>query len=152
MPWNNVADSYQIRDDILLTKGRHQLKMVAAGCSTRRPGLVSNTQGDCAFNGSFTGNNFADYLLGYAQNYTENALKERRPMERRFWGLYLQDNWRVNDRLTLNLGLRWDTIPTRTKASNQIANFYPTSITPATRRLYSQATPSTPLSPASAPA
>ncbi len=41
------------------------------------------------------------------------------------WALYIQDNYRVNNRLTLNLGLRWDGIPHTYEETNQMANFYP---------------------------
>ena len=37
----------------------------------------------------------------------------------------MQDNWRVNNRLTLNLGLRWDGVPHTYEANNRMGNFYP---------------------------
>ena len=126
MPWNNVADDYQIRDDVSWTKGRHQLKMGGSWMLYKKnQDWFANTQGNYAFNGSFTGNDFADYLLGYAQNYTENAIKSAGQWNNVSWGLYVQDNWRVNNRLTLNLGLRWDGIPHTYEANNQMNNFYP---------------------------
>jgi len=41
------------------------------------------------------------------------------------WAAYVQDNWRVNRRLTLNLGLRWDGVPHTYEANNRMGNFYP---------------------------
>ena len=126
MPWNNKADDYQIRDDVSWTKGRHQIKMGGSWAIYKKiQDWFKNTQGNYAFNGSFTGNDFADYLLGYAQNYTEDAFKSAGHWDNTSWALYVQDNYRVNNRLTLNLGLRWDGIPHTYEESNQMANFYP---------------------------
>src|SRR5215813_10785430 len=126
MPWNNKADDYQIRDDVSWSKGRHQLKMGGSWAIYKKiQDWFKNTQGNYSFNGSFTGNDFADYLLGYAQDYNEDAFKSSGHWNNVSWALYVQDNWRVNKRLTLNLGLRWDGIPHTYEASNQMANFYP---------------------------
>jgi len=47
------------------------------------------------------------------------------------WAAYVQDNWRVNRRLTLNLGLRWDGVPHTYEANNRMGNFYPNLYNPA---------------------
>jgi len=125
-PWNNTANSYQLRDDVSWTKGRHQLKMGGSWLLYQKTqDWFKNTQGSFQFNGSYTGNDFADYLLGYAQNYTEDAIKSTGHWNNVSWASYIQDNFRVNNRLTLNLGLRWDGIPHTYEANSQMANFYP---------------------------
>jgi len=126
MPWNNKADDYQIRDDISWTKGRHQLKIGGSWALYKKvQDWFKNTEGNYTFNGQYTGNDFADFLLGYAQNYTQDALKEAGHWDNDSYALYVQDNFRVNNRLTLNLGLRWDGIPHTFEETNQMANFYP---------------------------
>jgi hypothetical protein len=40
------------------------------------------------------------------------------------YAAYVQDNWRVTHRLTLNLGLRWDGVPHTYEANHQSSNFY----------------------------
>jgi Carboxypeptidase regulatory-like domain len=131
-PWNNVADDYQIRDDVSWTKGRHQLKMGGSWALYKKvQDWFKNTQGNFNFNGSYTGNDFADYLLGYGQQYTEDAVKSSGHWNNVSWALYIQDNYRVNSRLTLNLGLRWDGIPHTYEANNQMSNFYPNLYNPA---------------------
>ena len=46
MPWNNVADSYQIRDDVSWTKGRHQFKIGWRLAALQEdPGLVQEHPG-----------------------------------------------------------------------------------------------------------
>jgi hypothetical protein len=131
-PWNNVADSYQLRDDVSWTKGRHQMKMGGSWLLYKKvQDWFKNTQGNFTFNGSYTGNDYADYVLGYGQNYTEDAIKSSGHWNNVSWALYFQDNYRVNNRLTLNLGLRWDGIPHTYEANNQMANFYPNLYNPA---------------------
>jgi len=125
MPWNNQADSYQIRDDVSWTKGRHQLKIGAGWLLYKKvQDWFKNTEGNFQFNGKFSGNDFADYLLGLASNYSEDAVKSAGNWNNVSWALYVQDNYRVNNRLTLNLGLRWDGIPHTYEASNKMNNFY----------------------------
>jgi Carboxypeptidase regulatory-like domain/TonB-dependent Receptor Plug Domain len=126
MPWNNAANSYQLRDDVSWTKGRHQLKIGGGWMLYKKSqDWFATTQGNFSFNGEYTGVDFADYLLGLSQNYTENAIKSTGQWNNQSWNLYVQDNYRVNNRLTLNLGLRWDGLPHTYEANSQMANFYP---------------------------
>jgi hypothetical protein len=125
-PWNNKADDYQLRDDVSWTKGAHQFKFGFSWAIYKKTqDAFANTEGNFNFDGSFTGNDFADYLLGYAQQYQEDAVKISGQWNNISTAAYLQDNWRVNNRLTLNLGLRWDGIPHTYEANQQSTNFYP---------------------------
>jgi hypothetical protein len=131
-PWNNKADSYQIRDDVSWSKGRHQMKIGFGWLLYKKTqDWFKNTQGNFRFDGNFTGNDFADYLLGLAANYTEDGVKAAGNWNNVSWSTYFQDNYRVTNRLTLNLGLRWDGIPHTYEASNNMANFYTALYDPA---------------------
>ncbi len=126
MPWINKADDYQIRDDVSWTRGAHQFKMGGSWALYKKiQDYFANTQGNFTFNGAYTGVDFGDYLLGYGQSYNEDAVKSSGHWNNVSWAAYIQDNWRVNSRLTLNLGLRWDGVPHTYEANNQSANFYP---------------------------
>lgn len=131
-PWRNKADDYQIRDDISWTRGSHQLKLGGSWAIYKKvQDLFGNTQGLFNFNGSYTGNDFADFLLGYANSYNELALQDRGYWNNTSWALYAQDNWRVTPRLTLNLGLRWDGVPHTYEQNRRTSNFYPGLYDPA---------------------
>ena len=140
-PWRNKADDYQIRDDISLTKGAHQLKFGASWAIYKKvQDLFGTTQGSFNFDGTFTtpaglkskpGNDLADFLLGTAKSYSELAVQDSGKWNNVSWAAYVQDNWRVNRRLTLNLGLRWDGVPHTYEASNRMGNFYPSLYDPA---------------------
>jgi hypothetical protein len=131
-PWNNKADDYQFRDDVSWTHGAHQFKFGFSWAIYKKTqDAFANTQGNFKFDGSFSGNDFADFLLGYAQQYQEDAVKITGQWNNISTALYAQDNWRVNSRLTLNLGLRWDGIPHTYEANEQSSNFYPNLYNPA---------------------
>jgi Carboxypeptidase regulatory-like domain len=131
-PWKNKADDYQIRDDLSWTHGAHQLKFGGSWALYKKvQDLFGQTQGGFSFNGSFTGNDFADMLLGTASNYQELAVQDSGKWNNVSWAAYVQDNWRVNRRLTLNLGLRWDGVPHTYEANDRMGNFYPGLYNPA---------------------
>jgi Carboxypeptidase regulatory-like domain len=131
-PWRNKADDYQLRDDISLTKGAHQLKFGASWALYKKvQDLFGQTQGGYTFDGTFTGNDFADFLLGDSKKYQELAVQDHGLWNNVSWAAYVQDNWRVNRKLTLNLGVRWDGVPHTYEANNRMGNFYPSLYNPA---------------------
>jgi hypothetical protein len=134
-PWVNRADGYQLRDDLSWTKGAHQIKIGGSWALYKKAQqLFGNTQGFFIFEGnnqSYTGNSFADFLLGTASSYQEEAVQDQRTWPNVSWGAYIQDDWRANNRLTLNLGLRWDGMPHAYESNNRVGNFYPQLYNPA---------------------
>ena len=131
-PWNNRADDYQIRDDVSWIRGAHQLRFGGSWMLYKKvQDLFGTTQGSFNFNGTYTGNGFADFLLGYANSYSELAIQDAGHWNSQSFDVYVQDTWKVNQRLTLNLGLRWDGIPHTYEANNRQSNFYPSLYNPA---------------------
>ena len=131
-PWVNVADDYQFRDDVSWTRGGHQFKFGGSWALYKKvQDLFASTQGNFGFNGFYTGNDFADFLLGYANSYSEDAVKDNGHWNNVSYAAYFQDNWRVSNRLTLNLGLRWDGVPHTYEANHRTSNFYPNLYNPA---------------------
>jgi hypothetical protein len=100
--------SYQVGDDISMIRGAHQLAFGGAG-SMWNSASYANVRSSPNFNfdGSFTGLGLADFLTGKLQlldQSTPNTLFARQ------WyaGFYAQDTWKLSQRLTLNIGLRWE--------------------------------------------
>ena len=125
-PWSNAANSYQWSDDFSWSKGSHQLKFGGNILwYTKVQDTFGNTNGSFNFNGTYTGNDFADFLLGFSNSYTEQAVQDSGYWNSKSYALYVQDNWRASKRLTLNLGLRWDGIPHTYELNDRMASFYP---------------------------
>jgi hypothetical protein len=59
------------------------------------------------FNGSYTGNIFSDYLLGYSTGVSQGS-GELGATNGWMLGLYVQDQYKWRPNITLNFGLRWD--------------------------------------------
>ncbi len=149
-PWHNKADDYQVRDDLSWVVGSHQLKMGGSWALYKKTqDLFGDTQGSFNFNGLFTGNSAADFLLGYANSYTELAVQDHGQWNNVSPAVYFQDNWHVNSRLTVNLGLRWDGIPHTYEANNRMSDFYQNLYNPANRPAFIDGTNGNAISPSS---
>ncbi len=149
LPWNNTANDYQIRDDLSWVRGAHQLKFGGSWALYKKvQDYFAETQGGFTYNGTATslaaqnsaytcpsgttcGLDYADFILGDASNYSENAYKGTGHWNAISPAAYVQDNWRAMPRLTLNLGLRWDGIPHTYEANYNQSNFYPTQYNPS---------------------
>jgi hypothetical protein len=131
-PWNNVADSYQAKEDLSWVHNRHQFKFGGSFLLyAKTQDTFGNTEGTWNFDGSYTGNAFADFMLGYANAYNQDALKDKGLWKEQSYSVYGQDNWRITDRLTLNLGVRWEGLPHAYEVNNRMSNFYPNLYNPA---------------------
>ncbi len=117
-------DTLTIADNLLWDVGKHSLKF---GVEYRewnnlRSQLFTNDMGWMGFNGRYTrqfpnvggnnppntdGNSLADALLGMTWR-TINNLPNGEDMNIPYWGFYVQDDWRITPKLTLNLGLRYE--------------------------------------------
>ncbi len=131
-PWNNTWRSWQAKDDFSWNHGRHNLKFGASWMHTHKwQQYQLNAGGSFNFNSAATGNGFADFLLGFASSYSEPASVDFVHISTNNYNLYAMDDWRISNRLTLNLGLRWEIIPHAYDTQNDASNFYPSLYNPA---------------------
>ena len=87
--------------------------------------------GQFIFNGQFTGNNgssagngVADFMLGLPQDVQQgNGGGGTKYLRNSLFGIFAQDNWRVKNNLTLNLGLRYELTTARQTNNGQDVNF-----------------------------
>ncbi|RXH58303.1 TonB-dependent receptor [Granulicella sibirica] len=108
---SNLDDSrtYQLADNLTWTRGKHTIVFGADIRHVQDNATTNNTPyGSESFTGSITGNAAADFILGYpATSITPEGV----PISKlRQWrtGAYVQDDWKLTPKLTLNIGLRHD--------------------------------------------
>src|SRR5206468_10309993 len=125
-PWTNTWRSWQGKDDIMWTHGKHNMKFGGSYMYIHKDQqLQLNSGGSFNFDSSATGNGFADFLLGYASSYSEPNIVDFVQISAKTYNLYAMDDWRVSNRLTLNLGIRWEGIPHAYDSAGRASNFYP---------------------------
>ncbi len=102
-------NTYQLQDSMTMARGAHTIKF--GGEARRVQANVLQTsalQGSFTFNGMYTGNGFAEYLLG-APSSTLTSLNAGIIYPRRqSYALFAQDDWKATPNLTVNMGMRWE--------------------------------------------
>ena len=120
------ATTLQFTDTVTRQIGRHSLKV---GGEARRYAIdnyqPNGVAGSFSFTGSRTGNAFADFLFGVVNNgsvQVQNAMVSTRAWS---YSLFVQDDFKVTPKLTLNLGLRWQYDQSFRELHNGLAFFNP---------------------------
>jgi hypothetical protein len=126
-PWKNGYEGFEWRDDLSWTRGLHQFKFGFSWLHDyKNQQLQYNTQGTAIFNSSaFSGDSYVNFLLGDASTFEQLNFLANKHWVNNNYGFYFNDNWHVQPRLTLNLGLRYDGLPHAFERYNQFANFVP---------------------------
>jgi hypothetical protein len=139
----NAFMSYTAASSLTKVSGSHTMKFGFEGRMLRVNVWEARSAGTFNFRanetagpnptsaGATIGNGFASFLLGFGapndvliQNWKNVAANSF------YWAGYAQDDWRVNSRLTLNLGLRYDIDVPRTERFNRMNFFDPNARSP----------------------
>jgi hypothetical protein len=146
-----LMQTIDIIDNVTFMAGRHSVKV---GINLKRGGesssSLSNIFGVYGFTNAFTGFSYADFLLGIPQTTQRTTPRSPTYGRNQSYAGYVQDNFNVHPKLTLNLGLRYEwmnpfadkydrmfnfdpatgdlVVPTATVLQRDISPIYPSSI------------------------
>ncbi len=118
-----INNTYQMSETLSRVVRTHTIK---AGVSTHVDQININSNsinnGSFVFQGSETGLDFADYLIGVASTY-EQGDASTFYIRNKYIGFFGQDTWQARSNLTLNYGVRWDMLPPWREKYNQLQTF-----------------------------
>jgi outer membrane receptor protein involved in Fe transport len=125
-PLINPTDNRQISDEFSIIHGGHQIRV---GTDLRRFMWSSQSatvgRGDISYSGDYTGDGWADFLLGYPISAFRQYPQSNYNQLTYNYAFYGQDDWRVTPNLTLNLGVRYEYDTWPVDSRNQLTIFDP---------------------------
>jgi hypothetical protein len=136
-PKSQDRKAFEGTDNFTILKGKQALKFGVLFRYYQWLGYDSgNSSGGFTFNGNATGNNtasgdaYADFLLGYPSAVARSYPATNFGGQGLYKQFFIQDDYRVSDRLTLNMGLRYEYSPWLDGYKGQIGTFDPTQAKP----------------------
>ena len=124
LPDTWTDNEYGVSDTVSLLKGSHSLRF---GGDYQRSqhfnDFAAYVGGLLAFNGGLSGNAFADLLLGLPAGTERQVGTNKSYLFSNYFGFFVQDDWKITARLTLNLGLRYDVNQPPAEKNDRWANF-----------------------------
>src|SRR5208337_4007008 len=150
LPWHHSNPTYSPRDDATLALGKHTLQFGVLFIIAQRNEVnppVGATTGDVQGLATFSnensfassGNAFADFLgspvaqggVPRIQSFTQDSGQAVYHNDYKIAEPYLQDNWKVTTRLTLNLGVRLSFFGLYREKADQVFNWVPSQFSSA---------------------
>lgn len=126
---NHLGDfnrgDWTIHEDVTMQRGSHELHI--GGDVVRPRNHLVNTftmSGEFTFGNNLSGSNLTDFMLGDASEFLQGG-GEFKDLHGTLYAPYVQDNWRANRKLTLNLGLRWDPYWPYTEEKGRVVCYVP---------------------------
>jgi hypothetical protein len=124
-PFQGGTNVYSISDTFTMIRGKHEV-LIGGGFRDQQMNVETNAFQDGLFiNFGLTGDATADLLLGQLGGGVHDQTFAGATTGRR-WKLFrpfVEDNWRVTNDVTLNLGLAWALVTPITEDANRQANF-----------------------------
>jgi hypothetical protein len=142
--YHNNQDVASLNQDLSLIRGAHSIKLGANERVYRKYNYrPDDPAGNFTFSRGFTqripvettpqtGDAIASLLLGNPAS-GRLAIAPQPALQSKYFALFVQDDWKFNSRLTLNLGLRWDLETGSTERFNRLSNFNPEAQFPASQ-------------------
>ena len=119
------GDFYALRDVFSWTRGPHAIKAGGEFSYNKTvQDTLLNNYGVFTFSSTVTKNALADFMIGIPSNVTQDAPVTA--LWNSWYGaLFVQDEYRISPRVTLNLGLRWDVQQPGTDPQNRFTTWVP---------------------------
>ncbi len=130
-PWKerNLDRSYF--DNLALNLGQHTLRMGFQIQQMLKSENAVAGEASFSFGTGLTGDvPFADFLVGNVAQYTQQNKDTIPDLQYLNSEAYLQDDWKLSRKVTLNLGVRWSSLPSPGDKANILANFDPALYSP----------------------
>jgi hypothetical protein len=120
-PSDQTNQTLSVGDTIVKTRGKSTWRFGGDYRDIRADSRSdANARGSFVFSGLYTGLDFADFLLGMPQQSSVQFGPFQDQFRSRSADLFVQDDWRVSDKVTVNAGLRYEYFSPVSEASNRL--------------------------------
>lgn len=126
-PNTSFRNTYRIETDFTYVRGSHR---IGFGADLERRQINDQRtwgtrRGQFGFSGYFTGDGFADFLLGIPDEATRGIGSDRADLRQPFYRAFVRDDWKVNSKLLASIALAYNFTPPTSSVRDNVSFFFP---------------------------
>ena len=123
---DNVTNTFHYGDNLTILSGRHSFKMGGQWQRYQQNRFYPGNNGllgQFVYNGQFSGQGFSDFLLDLLQSKRIGSKSGTWGHRQNRIGIFFQDDFKVRNNFTLNLGMRWEYTSPVVEVKDRQSNF-----------------------------
>lgn len=125
-PKQNKIRSWQYVEHATYSSGKHEVRFGYENFHNLNTYISgSNSLGTFGFSNAYSGDNFADFLLGLPASGSRSYFRSRWGDYGNYQAMYVQDDYKASSKLTINAGFRWEINPFYHGVKGQVTGFNP---------------------------
>ena len=122
-----VENKYQVSNNLTIAHGRHFFKMGGQIIRFQQNRYYAGNNGALGFfdysSAKYTGSGYADFLLNQLSEKGRGSVAGKWGHRHSRAGIFFQDDWKVQNNLTINIGLRWEYTQPVYEVADRQSNF-----------------------------
>jgi hypothetical protein len=125
-PKQNKIRSWQYVERVTFSSGKHEIRFGYENFHNLNTYISgSNSLGTFGFSNAYSGDNFADFLLGYPASGSRSYFRSLWGDYGNYQSMYVQDDYKARSNLTINAGFRWEINPFYHGIKGQVTGLNP---------------------------
>lgn len=126
-PTTSVRNQLEMNLSFIYAMNKHSIRFGAEAGGNQLNNYRSGSmhRGRFSFSGEYTGDAFADYLLGFPNIASKGVGTDRVDLRRKYWEFFISESWKIHPKLDLSVGITYSFQQPYHSIADNVSSFHP---------------------------